>query len=313
MGEHGKFTPRPYPSPVERLLPRHTFDDWTERLLRLGSITRLAADVLLNEKGIAVEVSQREGATREIISPKDYPWVRPGRGTLFVGCHRNGNEAAFVAALMGRVQDKEFRVFAKPYGLIAKGLATWAKHTHENEAGRSMQDVLLPVVPQRIARERHPWEQRERFCWRLGMGRRLPSLNEIIDNNARSTLEMARCLERGGAGLIFPTGHIGDAAKGKWRTGAVNTMLALNPGKRAATDVVFFRFATYDRRTMAKAVLVGRPVTNATVQLDIAPGGSVAEILGGKDIKDPGLPRILTTSLQKTYREYFGPEEERVQ
>lgn len=283
-------------------------EEWGDRLEKLdGSIPQLAADVLFNQKGANVEVS--EALTGDSIKSSDYPWARQDRGTLFIGCHRNGNEGAFLAALIGRVPDKDMAIMTKPYGLLAKGLATLAARQTNERARDRVLDALISVVPSRIARERTvaPHQSLDRWYWRAGMQHRLPWASEIQNNNERANHKMADYLARGDAGLIFPTGHIGDAIHGIWRHGVARAMLVLPEVARSETDIVFFRFAGYDKTQMACAVMRGRPLVEHTVRLDIAPVITVQDVLHSHDLGDPRVAEAITKDMQQHYAHIFAP------
>jgi len=301
MSDHDQFTPTRFP--VE--LP--PFADWRRRLLALGgSVTQVAATVVFDEMKTEVNVYEDS----HLLEPQAYPWARPGRGTILAGCHRNGGEAFFLAALLGDVPGKELRVYAKPYGLLAQGIRAVAdprrrQHSQWYAAGISQRAmaILAPVVPGKLDRTKptDPGNIRDRLFWWLGMRQRLPDPDAIAAVNARSRKTMNDCIEQGGAGLIFPVGRIGDVAKSVWRKGIGEAVLGVNQGLREETDIVHFRFHDFSARAVAMAVLFGRKAPAEPVRLDIARPYTAAEAIacGGTD------PVELTAYMQQRYITHF--------
>lgn len=275
-----------------------------------GNTAQLAAEVLFAEKHLTVEVA--DIASGDVLPPEDYPWAKLERGVLLAGCHSTRNEIAFLAGLVGLHPDRVFRVFAKPYGFMAKGLGTLACREPDMEIRKKVLGTVLPVVPRAIARERQiSWRQRRdllnRFFWRIGQQQQLPEQDEVQRNNRRSVAAAACVLEASGTSVIFPTGHIGSATRGIWRSGIADTLLAVNPARWDDMDVVFFRFRHYRPMRMARAVLLGHALAEHehAIQLDITQPFAITDILKDHDLRQPGIADMLTEEMRMGYVGFF--------
>lgn len=293
MSEFGKFTPQPFPLwwPTRRA--------WKERLAELnGSIPKLATEIL-SRAGVRLSVLQNG----EELQPDQFPWKDPSRGTLFVGCHRGGNEPAFLAALLGQVGDKPLRAFAKPYAFLAQGIAQLAQRP-DGTTDERVAATLLPVVSQRLAGDTGPAVSMQRLFWWAGMRRRLPSFAEIQANTNRVFTQASEALEGGESMLIFPTGKVTDALTAKWRPG-VGRLVAECRDFAENVDVVPFRLGDYHPLRTARSVMSGR-ATNEEVQIHLAPPYTAEEVIESTGGHLGWL--ALTNEIQHRYVEHFSQE-----
>lgn len=295
MSETSRFTPRPFP------LWWPTRHAWKERLAELnGSIPKLAAEIL-GRTSIRMSVQQNG----QELQPDQYPWKDPTRGTLLVGCHRGGNEPAFLAALLGEAGNKPLRAFAKPYAFLAQGLAQLAQRPDGSIDDR-VASTLLPVVSQRLANDTGPAVSMQRLFWWAGMRRRLPSFAEIQANTNRVFDQASAALRNGEAMLIFPTGQVADALTTKWRPG-VGRLVAECRDFAENVDIVPFRFGEYHPLRIARAVMFGGRSPDEQVDIHLASTYTAEELITSAESTGNRLGYLaLMTEIQNRYIEHFN-------
>jgi hypothetical protein len=295
MSEFGTFAPKPFP------LWWPTRQAWKNRLAELdGSIPKLAAEIL-GRAGIRTSV-KRDGVE---LPPDQYPWNDRQRGTLFVGCHRGGNEPAFLAALLGESGDKPLRAFGKPFAFLPQGIAELARRD-DGTTDERIANTLLPLVSRQLAGDTGPAISTQRLFWWMGMRQRLPQLVEIIENTDRVFSAAADTLRQGGSMLIFPTGRIADATTTRWRPG-VGRLIAECKDFADDVDVVPFRFGDYQPLRLARAVMLGQRASDEPVDIHLAPTYTAESLLNSREGR---LGHVaLTREMQSRYIEEFAPEQ----
>lgn len=226
-------------------------------------------------------------------------WGKPDIGTLLVGDHRDRFEFAPLLAALGRLGRSDVHFIAKPYSRNSRII---------HAAGRYAEDMILPVFPGTLARDRVRIINRD-ILRRIGLGDRTPTQGNLRALNARTVHRAAACLETGRLVTVYPCGAVTDALRSPWHRGLGNIIKRVSPERRPALRVVLFRFDDFAairivRRLnlQSRGVLPRRPYR---ICLRIGAQGSIEHLLGQHAPIDHLDANEITQRLRRRFVESF--------
>jgi len=216
------------------------------------------------------------------------------RGVLFVGDHRQAVELVPFLAVLGQYGRESVRLVAKPFSMQARILASLKVDLA----------AMIPVIPGTLARDRKRKLNRDLY-WRLRARGRLPSAEEIRIINALSLQACVSTVLDEGSVVLCPAGGVMDAVKRPWQQGVGKIIKLLPPDAFNRTLIVPFRFDTFSRLQLLRA-LHGMRIKPQQLTMRIGYQGTVGELLGDVATVATMTARDVTDILHQQFVGAFG-------
>jgi hypothetical protein len=175
--------------------------------------------------------------------------------------------------------------------------------------GQSTADLLLPLIPKTLAKDRKKIMNRD-LPRRLLFARRLPTESEIVASNAGVLRRTATLLGAKNVVSWYPVGGMMDATKRPWQRGVGRVITMLSREDRENVRIVMWRITGHDPRRLIWALLLqscGLAPRTRHVTVSIGPAGTVAGLLGGGDAIDHLTDVEIAGRLRALYVERFAP------
>lgn len=201
--------------------------------LMLARQIRELADVTGGTASAITEVFRLARITINVVGDVSH-WTQPGAGTLFAGDHRAGIERALLFSIFGSYGREDIHFFGKPFATSVRLFSSFG----------SSRDVLLPVVPGTLARDRKNVWNRD-LGWRILRRHHLPTKHELTLLNDRSIRRASALLEAGHLVTIFPAGGVMNSVTQPWKRGLGTIVKLLYTKGQSDVRIVLFRFDNF--------------------------------------------------------------------
>jgi hypothetical protein len=231
-------------------------------------------------------------------------WSQAGQAALLVGDHRDCIEIGPLLGVFGSLGREDVHVVAKPFSMSARMV---------NALGLPARGVILPVIPQTLARDRRAVLNRD-LVWRFMNRRALGARHELATLNATTLRRAAHLLELGRLVTIFPAGGVVDALKEPWHRGLGHVVRLLAAHKREVLRIVFFRFDDFSPASVLhRLTLAGRGISprrpyDLTLHITSSSIEEMLDLAGGADLPDA---REIAERFRSTYCRQFSEHQER--
>jgi hypothetical protein len=229
------------------------------------------------------------------------PWalLGSGRGTLLIGDHRDGMESVVLLATVGQLSQDKLYLTGKPFSLTFRLIAS---------LGPTAGDLLLPLIPRSLARDRENIYNRD-IGWRLLRAGRLPSELEITAINGATVQRVAERLSSGNIVNFYPAGGMVDATRRPWRRGVGEVIKLLPRALIESVHVVMWRYNDLNPINVLRPVILrshGLVPTASSVTLRIGPAGPLSLLIGDKDAIDRMSGQEIANLLRTHYVAHFA-------
>src|ERR1017187_5458682 len=222
-----------------------------------------------------------------------------GCGMLLAGDHKNGMEFVPLLAALDQAGRPDMYITGKPFSFTYWLIGS---------LGQPTADLLLPIIPKTLAKDRKKIINRDRPR-RLLFAGRLPTESEIIASNADMLRRAATLLGAKNIVSWYPAGGMMDATKLPWQRGIGRVIKMLSRDDRENVRIVMWRITGYDPRRLIWALLVqscGLVPRTRHVTFSIGPAGTVTGLLGGGDAIDRMTDAEIAGRLRALYVERFA-------